>query len=411
MITEYTFLAKQPILYAGQEIHAFELFFREAESAVAEEYESLIQATSRVLFNLLSTFGIEKMVKNHRAFINIDPKTLESSIIDGLDSSKFVFEISGYEQNLDDLFKNRIKSLKEKGYQFAIDKFILSDKNIQKFKDIIPLVDYLKIDISLNDMSVLQLKIPKLKELSCQLVAEKVETREEFGQCIKVGFDLFQGHFFKKPEIMRGKNVDPDRMAVMDMLKFLKVNTDTDKIVAAFEKHADLSINLLRFINSASIYTRNRIASIRQAVTLIGRSKLTQWLFLMLYAKKGVQLDANPLYVTASQRARLMEILSPKIFSEVDKNSQELVYFAGMLSVVDALFQMPMQTILDELNIASEIKSIILEYQGPIGKLLRFVIMAEKMENQDVNPQMAGLNITRNDYLQAVLESFEWNDV
>ncbi len=410
MIDQYTFLAKQPILSAEQEIMAFELYFRDAEIEDAEDYDSLLQATSRVLFNLLSTFGVDKMVKNKQAFINVDRKILDSSIIEGLDPKRFVFEISGYEKAIDPDFTARLHVLHSKGFHFAIDKFVISEKMLEKFRPILDIIEFIKVDLSINDPDVIRFKLKIFKDLPIKLIAEKVEERDDFAFCLKAGFDFFQGHYFKKPELMKGKNVDPERLAIIDMLKFLKSNTDTDLIVKSFEKHPDLSINLLRFINSASIYTRNHISSIRQAVTLIGRSKLTQWLFLMLYAKKDSQLESNPLYITASQRAKLLTLLSNKIFAEMDAQKREEIYFIGMLSVVDALFQMPMQTILQELNIAEEISKIILEYAGEVGKLLRFIIMAEKMDNKDVNPLMAGLNISRSDYLQAVLESFEWND-
>lgn len=407
MLNDNVFVARQPILNRYQEIFGYELLFRKSGDSNLAEIHSDMQATSRVLVNVLNNIGLEKMVGGKKGFINIDESFIKSGIMNGLDKEHFIFEILEHTE-IDAVLAQRIRNMAEDGFQFALDDFIINEKMTRNFKPLFDIVKFVKIDLFQNNKDSLEEKIKIFKPYTTSLLAEKVETADDFKLCRNLGFDYYQGYFFAKPNIMQGRSIDPERMAIMSMVRLLQNDPDVEEVVEAFKIHPDLTINLLKFINSAAIFTRSRISSVRQAVALIGQKQLMQWLLLMMYAGHSGNKGSGPLFMTASQRAKTMEVLLKDTMGVKDRNELDIAFLVGILSLLDSLFQMPIQEILQELNVGQEVIEAITGHKGMLGQLLLLVEKAEKENTIEMNLLLEHLKVTMKDYSEAALSSMQW---
>ncbi len=407
MINDNVFVARQPILNRYQEIYGYELLFRQNSSINAAEIHSDMQATSRVLVNVLNNIGLEKMVGKKMGFVNIDESFIKSGIMNGLDKDHFIFEILEHTE-IDAVLAQKIRNMAEDGFQFALDDFIINEKMTRNFKPLFDILKVVKIDLMQNNKDSLQEKLKIFKPYNTSLLAEKVETQEDFKLCRNLGFDYYQGYFFSKPNIIQGRSIDPERMAIMSMVRLLQNDPDVEQVVDAFKIHPDLTINLLKFINSAAIFTRSRISSVRQAVALIGQKQLMQWLLLMMYAGHSGNKGSGPLFMTASHRAKTMELLMHDNLGIKDRNELDIAFLVGILSLLDTLFQMPIEEILRELNVGEDVVTAITNHKGVMGQLLLLVEKAEKESTIEMNMMLDKLKMTMKDFSEATINSIQW---
>lgn len=411
MIDQNVYIGRQPILTTHGEIYAYELLFRSGGENMAS-FSSDLNATARVIVNTIVNFGVNKLVGGKIAFINFDDTVIKNKIYTSLDKNKFVFEILET-TNLDAETVGSVYQMKEGGYRFALDDFVLDDNSFERFRPVLDVVDFIKIDVRLNTKEMIDKKLALLKNKPAKLLAEKVETQEEYHYCRKKGFDYFQGYYFAKPTIVKGKSIEPDKMAVLDLVGRLNDNPDLDTkdIEEIFKQHPDMTINLLKFINSAAFFTRNKINSVRQAIALLGINKLMQWLLLMLYAGPQTRTVANPLFTIASQRAKFMELLVKNVTTDKVKEMTDEAYLVGLLSLLDVLFQVPLETILGDMNMAPEIYEAIIRHKGVLGRLLLLVEKAEMQNTMEIDLILQELEMSLSEFSDAAVESFSYSEM
>ena len=404
------FIARQPILNSKQELYAYELLFRDDSHTKNEANVSDdVLATSRVMVNVMNNMGINKILGDKLGFININEEIIRKNIFEPFDKEKFVFEfLESSDLNEDDLEK--VKEMQEEGFRFALDDFILSDSNLKKFEKLLQYIDIVKVDLRLNDLGSLKEKIKVLNPFKVELLAEKVENVEEFELCKELGFQYFQGYFFAKPVIMEGKSIDPKELAILKIIKCIREDAEIDTIEKEFKKNPNMTISLFRYVNSASMSRGKEITSVRQALALIGHTKLLQWLYLMIYAGSSASGTGDPLFVTSSQRAKTMELLMQKVNPSIDKGGLEKAFLTGLLSQIDAVFKVPIQEILKELNLSTEIDSAIISHEGDLGKYLQLIIHSENYDLENVKKLLDELSISNQILVNATLESYSWTE-
>jgi len=205
---------------------------------------------------------------------------------------------------------------------------------------------------------------------------------EQFDYCRQLGFDYFQGYYFSKPVILSGKKISPDQLAIVELIKLLQSNPDIQEVETVFKKYPDMTINLLKFINSAAFGTRSKITSVRQAIALLGMNNLMHWLILLSYAESGRDRNRNPLFKTAGQRAKAMELFMKNSLGEKNRRILDEAFLVGLLSMIGALFQTSLDEILKELNLNEEINVALTKHEGTLGILLSLI---EETEKYDVN--------------------------
>lgn len=394
-----TFIGRQAIYDKQLNVAAYELLSRsnaEHNEAFVGEYNAN-HATTVVMLNALTEIGLDQLVGNHPAFINLTYDFLigEREIPDL--RNQLVLEILEDVEITPELI-SAVKKLSDSGYMIALDDFIYHE-------DMLPLVelaDIIKIDILQLDEQGLRDHVEKLNHYDVRLLAEKVETRQEYELCKELGFDYFQGYFFCKPNIVSSQRVPANRIAIMHLLAQLQ-NPDVkiDSLEELISQDLALSYRLLKYINSAAFALHREIDSVRHAIVMLGMNTIRSLANLMLMSK----IDDKPhdLLIIAMLRARMCEQLSLSI----DKSQKDVFFTAGLFSVIDALMDQPMAEVITQLPLAKVIKDALLEREGIIGEAINCCIAFERADWPNVKCANLDESAIQQAYFNAVIWSNE----
>src|SRR5450830_1014890 len=254
------FLARQPILGRDQHLVAFELLFRTAGATEANVTDD-VAATAAVISHA-SQLGMDHVVGAQLAFVNVSEAALMSDYVRFLPADKVILEILETVKASPELVA-RIRELKALGFKFALDDVIAESDDVRVLVD---LVDVIKIDVKAVDPARLSGLTESLRARGKTMLAEKVETVEEFRQCMALGFEYFQGYYFARPTIMSGRTIAPSEMAILDLLKLIDSDADNQTIEVAVKRDALISLNLLRLVNTAAAGAGERIDTVGEAL-------------------------------------------------------------------------------------------------------------------------------------------------
>jgi EAL and modified HD-GYP domain-containing signal transduction protein len=395
------FLARQPILDRDQQLIAYELLFRNANTGTAGVNEDLF-ATASVIAHL-AELGLDHVAGDVLAFVNIDAAALQSGILAVLPPEKVVLEILETVQVTPQLLA-QIRDMKVAGFTFALDDVVEYSAPVAS---LLPLISLVKVDIMGMPRHVLSSLVRSLAAPGRKLLAEKVETQAEFNLCKTLGFDYFQGYYFAKPVVLAGKKLTPSELALLHVLDLIERDADIDQVEQAIKHDALLGLNLLRLVNTPSFGAQGHVNSLAQALRMLGQKQLKRWLQILLFAKAGQGgAFGSPLLALAPTRARLLELIAEKCYPGQGDVAQT-GFTVGILSLMDTLFSLSMLALLEKIMVTEPVRTALLERQGPYGHLLR---LAELLERGDVlaaaDLQRLGLTLDVLNRLQ--LQAFEW---
>jgi len=402
------YFARQPILDVHGNTYAYELLYRSSFEQSFHPISDDREATAQVLVNTLNLTGLNNILGGAFAFINIDKELLMDEMVFSIPTDKFVLEVLETVKITEPLIE-RIKELKSKGYRFALDDVDCSKEYILNFQPIFEYIDVLKLDITILDEEKLPQFLSLFKKFNLKILAEKVETQEQYEKYKAYGCDYFQGYYFARPDIIENKRLDPEHVIILDMIRQIQIDYSIDDISRTFGQNVALTLQLLRFINSAAFSFRSSIKSIRQAIVLLGPNQLKSWLLLISYAKptSGAQGLQNPLLKLAQTRANMMQTLCKAIFKQkCDSALLEKSAFIGLLSLVEALFQSPIQSILKELNIDDEIVQTLILHKGDLGIVYQLVCAVELFDTDNVEMILNDLTLSRNEFSNAIQDAY-----
>lgn len=369
------FLGRQPILDRNQHLVAYELLFRNGNRNAADVTDG-VAATATVIANAFSELGIVDALGECRGFINVDLEFLFNDVIELLPPQSVVLEILETVPPTEGVV-DRCRTLKAAGFTLALDDIVQLGP---EYAELLELVDIVKVDLpTLSRVELMQLAM-KLKPTGKQMLAEKVDSREQMEQCLKLGFHLFQGYYFAKPTILAGKKLDHSQLAVMKLLGLLLSDADTTDLENALKPEPGLTVNLLRMTNSVGAGCREKITSLRHAITVLGRRQLQRWLQLLVFASGKQTGTANPLLMMAATRGRLMELLATELRAS-DKLFADQAFMVGIMSLMPALVGLPITDIVAPLGLSSEVRDALCTGEGELGCLKR---LAESSENGDL---------------------------
>lgn len=397
------FLARQPILGRNQHLVAYELLFRSADSIEANVTDDA--AATAAVISHASQLGMEKVVGERLAFVNVDEIALMSDFVRFLPHDKVILEILETVKATPDVIA-RVTELKEFGFKFALDDVIADSDDVRKLID---LVDVIKIDVKGVDSNGLAALALKLRSPNKKLLAEKVETVEEFEQCLELGFEYFQGYYFARPAILSGKKIAPSELVVLHLLDLIKSDADNSEIELAVKRDALISLNLLRLVNTPASGARQRIDSLSEAIDVLGRTQLQRWLQILLYAQPGADVElSSPLLQMATTRGKLMELMTHRLPAGT-ASSAETGFTVGIMSLMDALFAMPMSDILETVDVADDVRAALLERGGVLGEMLKVVELLENTKrNAQLGKSVRALGMTVKQVREIELEAFAW---
>ena len=399
------YLARQPILGRDQKLVAFELLFRAAPEHDDAQLTDYAAATAAVISHA-SQLGMHQVVGEQVAFVNVDEVVLMSDFVRFLPPDKVILEILETVLPTPQLL-GRIRELKELGFKFALDDVIGHSEQVSKLRN---LVDVIKVDLQGVGRDELAELVHALRGPHQKLLAEKVETVEEFQLCLELGFEYFQGYYFARPAILSGKKITPSELVLLRLLDLIHSEADNEVIEAAVKRDALLSLNLLRLVNGYLTGTGvPRIESISQALAQLGRSQLQRWVQILLYSGPEGNVELNsPLLQLATTRGRLLELMTLTLCPG-DVAGANTAFTVGILSLMDALFDVPMRTILDKVEISREVRTALLERGGDFGAMLSVAEGLERTEpGRDMAAALARLGLSVKQVREIELATFGW---
>ena len=364
---EEAFVARQPIYDRALNLYAYELLFRAGAAKDANVIDG-DSATSDVIVNAIIDIGLHNVVEHYPAFINMTREFLTGHLPIPLMKEQVVIEV--LEDIVpDDEIVRGLKALSDSGYVIALDDFVFRPE-LRVFLDIAHIV---KLDVMAMNRGDVESHLRLLQDYPVKLLAEKVETREEFEWLHEMGFDYFQGYFFCQPKIVSGKRPEGCRLVILELVAMLQEpSLDSEDLVKVISRDASLAYRLLRYVNSSFFGLRSTVDSIQHTLTLLGPAQVKQWASLILMVRLA---DEKPpeLLVTGMIRAKMCELLGCKDAAPADQ------YFTvGLFSILDALMDLPLDDALKTLPLAEEMKSALTQYSGPLGSTLRGVMDYEQ---------------------------------
>jgi c-di-GMP phosphodiesterase len=401
------FLARQPILDREQCLYAYELLFRRAVFGPADVTDDL-EATASVMAHA-AELGMENVIGTSLGFVNIDAVVLMSDFIRFLPHDKIVLEILETVQVTPEILA-RVTELVAAGFTFALDDVVALSDDIQA---LLPLVEIIKIDIMATKEENLATLSHHFKQHGKKLLAEKVESLQEFQHCLDLGFDFFQGYYFAKPVVLTGKKLSPSQLAIMHLMSLIIADADIPLIESAIKHDASLGLGLLRLVNTPGIGGGQRIDSIGQALVGMGRLQLQRWLQILLYADpaKSRNLMLSPLLMLATTRGKLLELMAQKL-QPGNRSVADKAFTVGIMSLMDTLFALPMDKILEQMPVAEEVANALLYRKGNFGDMLKLAEYIERIESAAplLVPTLKKLHLSIEELNALQLAAFEWSE-
>jgi c-di-GMP-related signal transduction protein len=397
-------IGRQPILDANEEIVSYELLFRSVGAQNNAVIKDASHATANVIINTLSEFGLKRILGHHKGFINVELDLLMSDAIELLPKEQVVLELLETLQLTPELVE-RCRELKDKGFVLALDDHQFDPS----FNELYQIAEIIKIDLFQTPVDQLDGMIEQFRRYPVKLLAEKVETREEFQQCRDRGFEYFQGYYFAKPAVIEKRRIDENASALLKLMNLLAKDTEIDQIEKAFKLSPALTYKLLMLVNSVLIGMRVSINSVRHALVVLGRHQVLRWVQLALFATNDNLGTANPLVDMAAVRAGFMEQLAKRHpLLKGDMGAADQAFMVGILSLLESIYDIKPEELVDILNLSHEVAEALTSRSGILGRLLEF---AEQMERSFFRldfEQLAELGVTEADVQAAQIESYQW---
>jgi len=365
-------IARQPIVGPEQKLLGYELLYR---PPVANEAAPVSgdMATAQVLSTSLSETDLSELVGDCKAFVNLTRDSILNLDLLSLPTGRVVFEILE-DIEIDDILLKKIKELCNKGYKFALDDFSLDGLH----NDIIQYATYVKVDVLQLSNEEIAEHARILQRHDVTLIAEKVETWEDFEYCKLLGYDLFQGYFFARPQLISGKTVRHSRATTYRLITRLNdPEVGFDELEKLASQDPALSFKLFRYINSASISRNRTFSNLRQVMVLLGidRLRMVATMFAMC------QMDTKP---TALARVLLHRAQLCRLLAEDKKARNADDYFTvGMFSMLDAFMDKPLEEALKTIPLPEPFIAALVEHQGPMGEALLCAIHIEQQSCQE----------------------------
>lgn len=389
-------MARQPILGADEKVFGYELLFR---NGVEDFFNCAdLEQASRNTLNTSMLLGLDVLCDGRRAFINCTREVLLKDYITLLPSGQTVVEILETVP-ADDLVVAACRRLKESAYMIALDDFAVNDPR----EALTDLADIIKVDLRATSPSDAAAMVKRYGPWRCRMLAEKVETREEFLESKKAGFVYFQGYFFRRPEILTAHEIPTNRVNYLRMLKAVsQPELDVREIENLVKGEASLCYRLLRYLNSAAFGFANEIHSVRHALAILGEREVRRWIRLVATLGAG-QGKTSELVLSAVVRARFSELLSPKI-----AHGDSDLFLMGLLSLMDVILEIPMSQVLDNVPIDQETKSMLLGGASRLRPFYQLMLAQESGEWKTASELAGQLHLAESDVAEAYWQAMQW---
>ncbi|MGO9340515.1 MAG: EAL and HDOD domain-containing protein [Terracidiphilus sp.] len=389
------YVARQPILDTRGRLHAYELLFRAGPEVVFRGDGDM--ATRTMLDNTVM-FGLEKLTGGLPAFVNCTRESLTGDLVRVLPPSLTVLEILETLEPTPDLIE-ACRKLKCAGFRLALDDFIWHEK----FEPLVKLADYIKVDFSLTGPAERKLLLQRLRGVKVALLAEKVETPEEYQQAQDEGFTLFQGYFFCRPTLLENRKVPANRLSQFEILRMMRSDDlDFRELTRLVKRDASLTYRLLRLVNSLMCAMRHEVTSIQSALLAVGEKSFRRIATLAITSELNGNQSQEILRITFV-RARFCELAAE--ICRMDATEQ---YLMGLVSLLPAMLRIPMKDLTPALPLRNEIRLALNGVQNAERELLAWVECHERADWDKCDEVVRAHGLTQGQLMNCYAEAVVW---
>lgn len=389
------YVARQPILTKEEKVFGYELLFRDGVVDFFSNPDA--DAASRSTLDTTMLMGLDVLCDGHRAFINCTREILLKEYITLLPSEKAVIEVLETVPP-DDLVRAACQRAKAAGYLVALDDFGPGDPR----ECLADLADIIKVDMRSTPAPEAAAMVKRYSSRS-KMLAEKVETQEEFHSACQAGFIYFQGYFFQRPELMQAREIPASRLNYLRLLQLVsKEEMDVHEVEGIIKSEAALCYRLLRYLNSAAFSFSTEIQSVRHALSILGEREVRRWIRLVATLNAGANRP-NELVLSALVRARFCELLAPKV-----KHGESDLFLIGLLSLIDAILELPMGVVLENLPMDKDTKAVLLRQPSYLTPVYELMMSIETGEWQDVKKCASELKLPESFVAESHWNAMQW---
>ena len=394
------FVARQPIFNTHKKIYAYELLFRTGMSNAFPDLDGET-ATSSLLSSSFFTVGIEKISGGKMAFINFTEELLLQGTPTMFPAKSIMVEVLE-DVNPSEAVNEACFSLIEEGYSLALDDFVFSEE----WLPLVKAAKVIKIDFMLTSMDDIEEIVATVAPYKCKLLAEKIETYEEFQQAVKMGFEYFQGYFFAKPEILKNKDIGSSQLTMLQLITEVnRANYDPDNLEVLINQDVSVSYKLLKYLNSAYYSRLSPISSIKQAIAYLGERGIRQFVSLIATSKLSED-KPDELIRTSIIRARFLE----QIAQALGKKNDSDYFMLGLFSCIDAMLDNSMEYLMEQLPLTSEVKNALIFRIGDMHTFLRAIECYEMGDFINFSKIIELLGIETDKITDFYLDAVTWAD-
>jgi EAL and modified HD-GYP domain-containing signal transduction protein len=391
--TSLLHVARQPIFDVAGDVVAYELLFRGSMDAVDAGRRDTF-ATSHVIVNTFTEFGIDEVVGDRTCFINLTREFLTGKLTLPFGPERIVLEVLETVE-VDDEVIEGVAKLVAAGYRIALDDFVWGSGH----EKLLPLASYVKLDLLNGDLTHLDEIVAACRTFPrIQIVAEGIETPAQLDLSNRYGFELRQGYLLSRPQVLTAGSITPSKLRRLELLGALSASdADLEKVLAIVAGDPALTMRVLRASNSAAAGTASRVSSLRQAVVMLGLAHIRQWAILMVVDDVAEATETQ--LAEALTRARLCQNLAPKFGINPDA-----AFMAGLITAVAGLLGITSAAMAHQLSLTADIDAALERGIGPLGQLLRVINAYERGDLAQVAATYTGGDLTG-----TVMDAMSWS--
>ena len=361
------YVARQPIFDREEKVFGYELLFRDG---LENAFHGDTDEASRATLDRTLLMGLDVLCDGRRAFVNCTRDTLIKGLVTLLPSTTTVVEILETVPGDPDVVA-ACQSLREAGYMIALDDYVADDPR----EGLTSLADIIKVDMQLTTEEQRIAMIQRLGGRHCRMLAEKIETHAEFVRARDQGFVYFQGYFFRRPEMMNTHDMPANQMNYLRMLQEVsRPELEIKALEQLVKAEASVCYRLLRYLNSAMFGFQSEIHSVRHALSILGERDVRRWVRLVAAVGAG-QEKTSDLVLSALVRGRFGELLSPRV-----AHGESDLFLLGLLSLIDAMLEIPMEDVLEKIPLDHETKAVLLGQPSLLRPVYQLMLAHESGE-------------------------------
>jgi EAL and modified HD-GYP domain-containing signal transduction protein len=394
-------IARQPIVDLKRAVIGYELFDRNVLRST-EGYS--LASDAAMLFNALSYAGTETLVGRKLVFVNCTYETLRGTHLELVHPEKVVLEVPVDPAAAPEAVAAQVEvlaGLRKRGFQLAFDQGVLR----RSYAAWLPLASFVKLDTSALQPQLVEPLVKFCRaQTKARLIAEKVETAEQYERMRGHGIELFQGYWFAKPTVVQAKALRPAQANIIQLINLVRREADSAEIEQLLKRDPTLSFNLMRFINSSGFGLACEITSFRHAVMILGMKKLFRWAALLLTTSQ-VGGAAPAVGTTAVVRGRLMELLAAELLPPEECDN---AFVVGVFSYLDVMLGVPLENALSSVALPQSVADALLRRTGIYAPFLRLVEACENGDDTVFGEVADALHLSGRQINMAHLQALDW---